>query len=39
MQDFLIIKLQGAMQAWGGHTFEDTAPVIFSLPAVRLSAY
>ena len=23
MQDFLIIKLQGAMQAWGGHTFED----------------
>ena len=23
MQDYLIIKLQGAMQAWGGHTFED----------------
>lgn len=26
MQDFLIIKLQGAMQAWGGHTFEDYRP-------------
>jgi len=23
MQDYLIIKLQGAMQAWGGHTYED----------------
>jgi len=26
MQDFLIIKLQGAMQAWGGHTYEDYRP-------------
>jgi len=26
MKDFLIIKLQGAMQAWGGHTFEDYRP-------------
>ena len=26
MQDYLIIKLQGAMQAWGGHTFEDYRP-------------
>ena len=26
MQDFLIIKLQGSMQAWGGHTFEDYRP-------------
>lgn len=26
MQDFLIIKLQGAMQAWGGHTFENYRP-------------
>lgn len=26
MQDFLIIKLQGAMQSWGGHTFEDYRP-------------
>ncbi|MCJ7773215.1 MAG: type I-E CRISPR-associated protein Cas5/CasD [Desulfobacterales bacterium] len=26
MQEFLIIKLQGAMQAWGGHTFEDYRP-------------
>lgn len=26
MQEFLIIKLQGAMQSWGGHTFEDYRP-------------
>jgi CRISPR system Cascade subunit CasD len=26
MQDYLIIKLQGAMQAWGGHTYEDYRP-------------
>jgi len=26
MADFLIIKLQGAMQAWGGHTYEDYRP-------------
>lgn len=26
MKDFLILKLQGAMQAWGGHTFEDFRP-------------
>ncbi len=26
MQDFLIIELQGAMQAWGGHTYEDYRP-------------
>lgn len=26
MQDFLIIILQGAMQAWGGHTYEDYRP-------------
>jgi len=26
MEDFLIIKLQGAMQAWGGHTYEDYRP-------------
>lgn len=27
MPDFLILKLQGVMQAWGGHTFEDYRPV------------
>jgi len=26
MSDYLIIKLQGSMQAWGGHTFEDYRP-------------
>ncbi|AKB58141.1 type I-E CRISPR-associated protein Cas5/CasD [Methanosarcina barkeri] len=26
MRKFLIVKLQGAMQAWGGHTFEDYRP-------------
>ena len=26
MQDYLIIKLQGALQAWGGHTYEDYRP-------------
>ncbi|MDE0518732.1 MAG: type I-E CRISPR-associated protein Cas5/CasD [Bdellovibrionales bacterium] len=26
MKDFLILKLQGAMQAWGEHTFEDFRP-------------
>lgn len=26
MQNYLIIKLQGAMQAWGGHTYEDYRP-------------
>ncbi|CAG1771624.1 CRISPR system Cascade subunit CasD [uncultured bacterium] len=26
MPDFLILKLQGAMQAWGGHTYEDYRP-------------
>lgn len=26
MQEYLIIKLQGAMQSWGGHTFEDYRP-------------
>lgn len=26
MHDYLIIKLQGAMQAWGGHTYEDYRP-------------
>lgn len=26
MQDFLILKLAGPMQAWGGHTFEDKRP-------------
>jgi CRISPR system Cascade subunit CasD len=26
MQDYLIINLQGAMQAWGGHTYEDYRP-------------
>ena len=26
MRDFLILKAQGSMQAWGGHTFEDFRP-------------
>lgn len=26
MQNFLILKLQGAMQAWGTHTYEDYRP-------------
>ena len=26
MKDFLILKLQGAMQAWGGHTYETFRP-------------
>lgn len=26
MPDFLILKLEGVMQAWGGHTFEDLRP-------------
>lgn len=26
MPDYLIIKLQGAMQAWGGHSYEDFRP-------------
>ncbi len=26
MPDYLIIKLQGAIQAWGGHTYEDYRP-------------
>lgn len=26
MATFLILKLQGPMQAWGGHTFEDYRP-------------
>lgn len=26
MPDYLILKLQGPMQAWGGHTFEDRRP-------------
>ena len=26
MRRFLILKLQGPMQAWGGHTFEDFRP-------------
>ncbi len=26
MADFLILKLHGVMQAWGGHTFEDFRP-------------
>lgn len=26
MRDYLIIRLQGAMQAWGGHTYEDYRP-------------
>ncbi|MDD3620337.1 MAG: type I-E CRISPR-associated protein Cas5/CasD, partial [Desulfobulbaceae bacterium] len=26
MTDFLILKLQGPMQAWGEHTFEGKRP-------------
>lgn len=26
MQDYLILKLQGPMQAWGGHSYEDFRP-------------
>jgi CRISPR system Cascade subunit CasD len=26
MQSFLILKLAGAMQSWGGHTYEDYRP-------------
>lgn len=26
MPEYLILKLQGPMQAWGGHTFEDRRP-------------
>jgi CRISPR system Cascade subunit CasD len=26
MQSFLILRLQGMMQAWGGHTYEDYRP-------------
>lgn len=26
MRSFLILKLQGPMQAWGGHTYEDYRP-------------
>lgn len=26
MAEFLILKLQGVMQAWGGHTYEDYRP-------------
>src|SRR5688572_27141646 len=26
MTRFLILKLEGVMQAWGGHTFEDYRP-------------
>jgi len=26
MPDYLILKLQGSMQAWGSHTFEDYRP-------------
>lgn len=26
MEDFLILKLQGPMQAWGEHSFEGTRP-------------
>lgn len=26
MADFLILRLKGVMQAWGGHTFEDHRP-------------
>ena len=26
MPDYLILKLQGVMQSWGGHTFEDYRP-------------
>ncbi len=26
MKDYLILRMQGVMQAWGGHTFEDYRP-------------
>lgn len=26
MESYLILKLEGVMQAWGGHTFEDLRP-------------
>jgi len=26
MQEYLILKLEGPLQAWGGHTFEDRRP-------------
>lgn len=26
MTDYLILKLEGPMQSWGGHTFEDSRP-------------
>jgi len=26
MRDYLILKLEGPLQAWGGHTFEDRRP-------------
>ncbi len=26
MTDYLLLKLEGPMQAWGGHTFEDRRP-------------
>ena len=26
MPEYLILKLQGVMQSWGGHTFEDYRP-------------
>lgn len=26
MQEYLILKLQGTMQSWGGHTYEDYRP-------------
>ena len=26
MKEYLILRLQGAMQAWGGHTYEDYRP-------------
>ncbi len=26
MTDYLVLKLEGPMQAWGGHTFEDRRP-------------
>lgn len=28
MADYLIIKLQGAMQSWGSHTYEDYRPIL-----------
>jgi len=26
MQEYLVLKLEGPLQAWGGHTFEDRRP-------------